>query len=158
MESTDGLMKIGDFARFAGTNLRTLRYYEELRLMEPAARSEGGFRYYRKTDVNRVRLIRDLQDLGLPLEGIADLLCKPPTAEAREEFVIRVRATLATYSGLLTDKIRALEDQQERVKNAMSKMTQCSAQCEHVPSSANNLCEPCPISGMGLPHLLSALF
>src|SRR5262245_55266179 len=31
-----GLVKIGDFARLAGTNLRTLRYYEEIGLLRPA--------------------------------------------------------------------------------------------------------------------------
>ena len=30
-----------------------LRYYEEIGLLEPAARSQGGFRYYRQTDLNR---------------------------------------------------------------------------------------------------------
>lgn len=158
MESTNGLLKIGDFARFADTNLRTLRYYEELKLMEPAARSEGGFRYYRETDANRVHLIRDLQNLGLPLEGIADLLSKPPENESQAAFIKRVQSTLKRYDELLSDRILQLENQRKRVKTAVSKMSDCSNGCDHVPSSENNLCEPCPISGVGLPRLLSALF
>ena len=74
MTISDDLLKIGDFARLANTNLRTLRYYEEVGLLVPAARSDGGFRYYRPTDVNRVRLVWDLQQLGLQLEKIAKLL------------------------------------------------------------------------------------
>ena len=54
----DHLLKIGDFAKLADTNLRTLRYYEELGLLTPAERSDGGFRHYRATDVNRVRAIK----------------------------------------------------------------------------------------------------
>ncbi len=158
MDSIDGLMKIGDFARFADTNLRTLRYYEELKLMEPAARSDGGFRYYRETDANRVNLIRDLQNLGLPLESIADLLTKPAEGEDRTAFIKRVRDTLARYDELLEERIQTLHAQRERVKNAVVKMSDCSTGCEHMPSSENNLCEPCPISGVGLPRLLSALF
>jgi hypothetical protein len=42
------LLKIGAFAELAGTNLRTLCYYEEVGLLQPAARSSGGFRYYRE--------------------------------------------------------------------------------------------------------------
>lgn len=158
MESTDGLLKIGDFARFADTNLRTLRYYEELKLMEPAARSEGGFRYYRETDANRVHLIRDLQNLGLPLESIADLLSKPRGNEDQAAFIARVRGTLKRYDQLLSERIQLLEDQRKRVDTAVSKMSDCANGCDHVPSSGNNLCEPCPISGVGLPTLLSALF
>ena len=40
MKENSELLKIGDFARVAGTNLRTLRYYEELGLLTPAARSQ----------------------------------------------------------------------------------------------------------------------
>ena len=68
------LLKIGEFAKFAQTNLRTLRYYEELGLLTPASRSQGGFRYYRRTDVNRLAMIRDLQSLGLQLERIRELM------------------------------------------------------------------------------------
>ena len=39
------LLLIGEFAKLAGTNLRTLRYYEERGLFKPARRSRGGFRY-----------------------------------------------------------------------------------------------------------------
>ena len=68
------LLKIGDFAKLANTNLRTLRYYEELGLIQPATRSQGGFRYYRHTDIHRVQMIRDLQELGLHLDRIRELM------------------------------------------------------------------------------------
>ena len=52
MSQEPKLHKIGVFAKMAGTNLRTLRYYEEVGLLQPAARSNGGFRYYRDSDLN----------------------------------------------------------------------------------------------------------
>jgi len=158
MEPIENLMKIGEFARYADTNLRTLRYYEELGLMEPAARSDGGFRYYRATDVNRVHLIRDLQNLGLPLESIADLLTKPAETEDRTALLARVENTLRRYDDLLSEKIQALETQRLRIGAAVAKMSDCSNDCDHAPTTKNNRCEPCPISGVGLPMLLSALF
>ena len=77
MNRPDELLKIGAFAELAGTNLRTLRYYEEIGLLEPALRSRGRFRYYRPTDLNRVRMIRNLQDLGLAYykSGTAHSIC-----------------------------------------------------------------------------------
>src|SRR5947207_15332005 len=88
------LLKIGDFARVAETNLRTLRYYEELGLITPASRSQGGFRYYRRTDINRVQMIRDLQDLGLHLERIRELISARAANEPREMFFSRVTKAL----------------------------------------------------------------
>ena len=67
MSAPKELIKIGEFARRAGTNLRTLRYYEEIGLLGPAHRSSGGFRYYRPTDVHRLRMVHTLQELRLPM-------------------------------------------------------------------------------------------
>jgi DNA-binding transcriptional MerR regulator len=60
-------MRIGDLARKAGTTMRTIRYYEQLGLIAPAARSKGGFRLYEENDLRRLRLIKDLQLVDTPL-------------------------------------------------------------------------------------------
>ena len=88
-------LRLEDFAREAGTNLRTLRYYEELGLLQAAQRSQGGFRYYRRTDVNRLNLIRDLQDLGLSLDRIRELRATRDAGDNRGAFFQQVRAALA---------------------------------------------------------------
>lgn len=157
MSIPEGLIKIGEFARLADTNLRTLRYYEELGLLLPAARSEGGFRYYRPTDVNRVRLVWDLQQLGLQLEQIADLVGRRPDGETHEELQARVRHALEEHERLLRDRIAQLESQRTRVRVAVAKLADCAG-CRHQPSPANNFCEPCKADQNPLPDLLSALF
>ena len=40
------LMRIGELAAKTDTTLRTLHYYEELGIIEPAERTKGGFRLY----------------------------------------------------------------------------------------------------------------
>lgn len=153
----DGLLKIGDFARIAGTNLRTLRYYEELGLMRPASRSQGGFRYYRPSDVHRLAMIHDLQALGLPLERIRDLMATRECAENRERFVERVRAALDEQDRLLVEHIAGLEEQRARIAVARHKISECAC-CHHQPDAKNNYCEPCCITGKSLPPKVSALF
>ncbi len=153
MELRDDLLKIGEFARQAKTNLRTLRYYEELGLLLPAARSTGGFRYYRPSDLNRVRLIWDLQELGLQLEQIATLLAKPDSTSLQK----RIGAALAEHERLICERITHLKDQQSRINEARSKLTEC-VDCPHRPTAENNFCEPCLATQEGLPSLLSALF
>jgi DNA-binding transcriptional MerR regulator len=157
MRDDSDLLKIGDFARLAGTNLRTLRYYEELGLITPAARSQGGFRYYRPTDVNRVQLIRDLQELGLHLDRIRDLVGSRLGSESRSGLLCRVREALAEHERLLEERMRTLEEQRGRVHGALEKLGHCES-CELTPSAENNFCEPCARTGAGLPQLLSALF
>jgi len=157
MTSTANLLKIGDFARAAETNLRTLRYYEELGLITPAQRSRGGFRYYRATDVNRVQMIRDLQDLGLHLDRIRELIAARAAGEARESFLERVRTTLEEQDRLLSERLRALEGQRSRVASALRKTAECR-HCTHSPGHENNFCEPCATTGERLPDHLSALY
>lgn len=152
------LIKIGAFARLAGTNLRTLRYYEELGILAPAARSRGGFRYYRKTDLHRLDMIRGLQALGLQLERISELICAPESkGESHAEFIGRVRAALEEQETLLRAKIRELEAQRRSVRGALSKLGECS-NCKHHPDDGNNHCHPCALTGESLPPMLSALF
>ncbi|MFQ5637072.1 MAG: MerR family DNA-binding transcriptional regulator [bacterium] len=44
-------MKIGELARETGLTIRTIRYYEELGLLQPLQRSKGGFRLFSKDDI-----------------------------------------------------------------------------------------------------------
>ena len=157
MTSTQELLKIGDFARLADTNLRTLRYYEELGLITPASRSQGGFRYYRRTDINRVQMIRDLQDLGLHLERIRELISARAANEPREVFFGRVTKALEEQDKLLSERVAALEEQRKKVAQALHKIGECR-HCLHSPVAENNFCEPCTTTGERLPEHLSALY
>lgn len=157
MAHTGDLLKIGDFAKLAGTNLRTLRYYEELGLLEPAERSAGGFRYYRPSDANRVRVIRELQELGLRLERIRELIGSRCDTSNREARIARVRAALLEHDRLLQEKIDVLREQRSRLALAFAKVELCRC-CEHSPAPENNFCEPCARTGESLPEHLSALF
>ena len=57
----------GDLARATGNTVRTIRFYEEEGLLRPAEVSEGGHRRYTEEDLERLRLIIDLRELGLAL-------------------------------------------------------------------------------------------
>ena len=152
-----GLLKIGEFASLAGTNLRTLRYYEELGLLIPAERSQGGFRYYRPTDLNRVQMIHYLQELGLQLETIRDLLDARGTAN-RAEMLHKVTAALTEQQRLIDERVQGLNEQKRHIAEALAKTRICVEDCTRVPGKKNNFCEPCQRSDEPLPEFLSALF
>jgi MerR family transcriptional regulator, copper efflux regulator len=67
-------LHIGVVAERTGLSLRTLRHYDDVGLLRPSARSEGGFRLYTGADVDRLLLIRRMKPLGFTLEEMADLL------------------------------------------------------------------------------------
>ena len=69
------LLRIQEAAAEVGLTPRSVRYYEELGLLTPAARSEGDYRLYDETDVERLRFIKGLRDdAGFSLAEIAQLL------------------------------------------------------------------------------------
>jgi len=152
-----GLVKIGDFARLAGTNLRTLRYYEEIGLLRPAARSPGGFRYYRREDLDRLAMVAHLQQLGLELARIHELMDTRAEGRPRAEFIARVRQALAAQAALIDERMTALASQRAGLETALTKLGECST-CSHVPAPGNNFCHPCQLDGKRLPLDLSALF
>jgi DNA-binding transcriptional MerR regulator len=69
-------VRIGELAREAGTTPRTVRYYEEIRLLPSAGgRAAGAHREYGSADLERVLLILRLKDLlGLSLEELREVV------------------------------------------------------------------------------------
>jgi DNA-binding transcriptional MerR regulator len=69
------LWRIGEVAKLTGVTTRALRYWEELGLLQPASRTDGGERLYAAADVRRVIRIRDLQELlGFSLDEVKAVL------------------------------------------------------------------------------------
>ncbi|KGJ72005.1 MerR family transcriptional regulator [Cryobacterium roopkundense] len=67
-------MHIGELAEKTGLSLRTIRHYDEVGLLKPTGRTDGGFRLYTHQDFSRLMLIRRMKPLGFPLEEMTDLL------------------------------------------------------------------------------------
>src|SRR5512138_3621544 len=69
------LLRIQEVAAETGLTPRAIRYYEEVGLLEPAARSDGAYRLYDGEDLERLRFIRGLRDdAGFSLAEIGRLL------------------------------------------------------------------------------------
>ena len=65
---------IGETARETGIKIPTIRYYEEIGLLPPVARSDGNRRFYTPSDVSRLVFIRHARELGFDIEAIRSLL------------------------------------------------------------------------------------
>ena len=78
-------MQIGDLAARAGITTRTIRYYEELGIIEPDERTEGGFRLYSELQLRRLNIVQGLKALGFDLERIRSLFELKHTADTGGE-------------------------------------------------------------------------
>ncbi len=65
--------RIGEIAQRLGLTERTIRYYEELGLLDSVKRVEGGRRIYTDDDVRRLKFIQKLKMLGLSLQEMHEL-------------------------------------------------------------------------------------
>lgn len=95
------MWRIGQLARMVGVSERTLRHYDKIGLLIPAATDHTtGYRWYGVTELSRLERIRGLQRLGLPLRQIADLLDAPESQlrQALTETVATLRRDIATLT------------------------------------------------------------
>ncbi|MEG9225442.1 MerR family transcriptional regulator [Aeromicrobium sp. Sec7.5] len=66
--TTSRAMHIGEVATRTELSLRSLRHWEELGLLTPSGRTDGGFRLYTDDDVEKILVIRRMKPLGFSLD------------------------------------------------------------------------------------------
>ncbi len=72
---TDNFFTIEQVSARTGLTKRTLRYYEEVGLLQPTGRTMGNYRRYSEEDIQRLERIKELRDLlGFSLADIRQLL------------------------------------------------------------------------------------
>ncbi|MHC6227922.1 Cd(II)/Pb(II)-responsive transcriptional regulator [Pseudomonas sp. X10] len=80
-------MKIGELAKATDCAVETIRYYEREQLLPAPARSEGNYRLYTQTHVERLTFIRNCRTLDMTLDEIRSLLRLRDSPEAQCESV-----------------------------------------------------------------------
>ncbi|BCQ33087.1 MULTISPECIES: Zn(2+)-responsive transcriptional regulator [Erwinia] len=68
------MYRIGQLAKLADVTPDTIRFYEKQQMMDHKVRTEGGFRLYSDSDLQRLKFIRYGRQLGFTLEAIRELL------------------------------------------------------------------------------------
>ncbi|MDF2443988.1 MAG: MerR family transcriptional regulator, Zn(II)-responsive regulator of zntA, partial [Subtercola sp.] len=112
-DAREPMMQIGELAEKTSMSLRTIRHYDEVGLLRPSGRSEGGFRLYTQSDFNRLMLIRRMKPLGFTLEEMADLLrtIDGMRSEQDPDALVALRSTLAEFVEQTTLRRARLEEQ-----------------------------------------------
>jgi DNA-binding transcriptional MerR regulator len=130
--SPDGqrLLRIQEVAAEVGTTARAIRYYEELGLLRPAGRSQGAYRLYDASDVERLRFIRGLRDdAGFSLAEVGRLLeDEDARARARERF--RASADPAERRALALDSLERTERRIATLREKAGRLAALIAEAE----------------------------
>lgn len=121
---SDGQMQIGEVAARTGLSLRTIRYYGEVGLVTPSARSRGGFRLYTQADVERLLVVKRMKPLDFSLEEMADLLgiLDQLAAPAPAEKKAALRDRLDMYEQAAQARCTALRDQLEAAEDFAARL------------------------------------
>ena len=107
-------MQIGDLTARAGVSTRTLRYYEELGIIEPVARTNGGFRQYGADQLRRLQIIQGLKALGFELEQVRRLFSVRETAETGGDLACQMIDLLQGQQEEIDRRIAQYEEMKER--------------------------------------------
>ena len=118
-------MQIGDLAAKAGVTPRTIRYYEELGIVEPEERTGGGFRLYSESQLRRLQIVQSLKDL-FELDRIRQFFNLKNCSESSSGGVAQALVDhLAEQDRYLDDRIRQYMLMKERNKKAIEILNGC---------------------------------
>lgn len=78
-------MHIGEVATRTELSLRSLRHWEEVGLLHPSGRTDGGFRLYTEGDIEKILVIRRMKPLGFSIEEMKDVMADLATLRAPDE-------------------------------------------------------------------------
>ncbi len=105
---TEEITAIGDLAIALGLTTRTLRYWEEVGIIESVQRADGATRGYTPYTVRRIRFIIRLKELGLTIKEMQDLYLAYGEAKATDRMIPRLVEILDDHIHLIDDKMAKL--------------------------------------------------
>ena len=124
MATTVGQYRIGELAAKVGLTERTIRYYEELGLLESVKRLDGGVRVYTDDDVRRLRYIGKLKMLGLTLQEMLELERMYRHHRSNRSVLPRLVELLDAHLATLNDRMMELGALRDEIRAYREHVTQ----------------------------------
>lgn len=128
------LYKIDDVAKECGLTKRSIRYYEEIGLISPPERSEGGFRLYTDKHIERLKQIMNVRDvLGFSLQEVQEYISiseifgerlqqyrETLDEDQKREKLIEIEGTLSQQLQMIDQKLKKMNE----IRNDMNEKYQ----------------------------------
>lgn len=116
MNAFKELARVGEIAGRLGVSPRTIKYYEELGLVQPEARSQGGFRLYGEEEVRRLERVLRMKGMGYSLAAIRELLAVREAAQEADKVTV-----LRTTTERLKDREREVETRIRQMREELKR-------------------------------------
>ncbi len=110
----------GDLARATGHTVCTVRHYEEAGLLVPSEVSDGGHRRYTEDDLERLRLIVDLREVGLSLCEIKSILELRTGCRDAAEFAARFRQVIEVHLEAAQRRLERLRRMRREILDSLT--------------------------------------
>ena len=124
----DKVISIGTLAQKLEMSQRTIRYYEEIGLLNSIKRVEGGRRVYTEVDLRRLKLIKRLKIMGMTLSDMQELEAMWTIEKSNDKVLKRLLELLGNHLQRLNDRIADLDilrneimEYQERIRSKIGK-------------------------------------
>jgi len=125
--------KIGEVANLVNLTPRTIRYYEEIGLLNSVKRVENGRRIYTDEDIRRLKFIKRLKLLGLSLKEMAELEKIYSINRSNRKALERLLELLKKHAESIDKRISSLQklkneilDYSDRIKKKIEEETWCT--------------------------------
>ena len=89
--SNEKLMNIGKIAKLSGVGVETIRFYERQGVLPKPKRKASGYRQFDMETVDRIRFIKNVQDLGFSLNEAGDLASSKGIPAAIDRIARRIQ-------------------------------------------------------------------
>ena len=139
LKEDDAAVSISDLAIELGITTRTLRYWEEVGIIESVERQDGQTRGYTPYYVRRIKFILKLKELGLTIKELQDLYEAYGSAKQTERMIPRLVEILDRHVAKLDDKILQLSSLRQDILGYRQRMMQQFMLSHDQPGSSSSL-------------------
>lgn len=103
---------VKEFAKLCNVSPRTLKYYEEIGLLQPKRKDQNGYRIYHISQLDDVSMILLYKDYGFSLKEISDVM-KQKDLESQYQ-------RIQFQKQIIQEKLRQLEDKKQLIDYTLS--------------------------------------
>lgn len=128
MKTIPGEISIGELAKKLEMSQRTIRYYEEIGLLNSIKRIEAGRRVYTEDDLRRLKLIKRLKIMGMTLSEMQELEAMWTIEKSNDKVLRRLLELMGNQLRRLEDRIADLNilrneilEYQKRIQSKIDK-------------------------------------
>lgn len=122
VNNSEEVTPIGELANSLGLTTRTLRYWEEVGIIESVQRADGATRGYTPYFVRRIKFIMKLKELGLTIKEMQDLYTAYGEAKETEKMIPRLVEILDDHINKVDEKMAKLASLRKEVVDYRQRM------------------------------------